>query len=74
MKSPQQREAIAERLALALAKLEQSWQGKTIGIGFSCDTETGRIRLSFEVPRDPAFTLTVTANVEDVKVGNGPEN
>ena len=67
-------EHIAQRLTLSLDQLEQNWIGKTIGIGYDCDTETGRITLSFEPVDDDANTLTVIADVRDVRPGRGNAN
>ena len=67
-------EHIAQRLTLSLDQLEQNWIGKTIGIGYDCDTETGRSTLSFEPAGDDANTLTVVADVRDVRPGRGNAN
>lgn len=74
MKNQIQREAIAQRLTMALDQMEQNWTGKTVGIGYDCDTETGRITLSFEPAGDPENRLVVIADVEDVRPGHGNQN
>jgi hypothetical protein len=69
MKSEKQREAIARRLAIGLKNLERSWQGKAIGIGFDADIDAGRITMTIG-PEGQTFNLVVTANIEDVRVGD----
>ncbi len=74
MKPKNQREAIADRLTRCLDQIEQNWVGRTIGIGYDCDTDTGRIKIVFE-PKDAAeHTVTIVANVTDVSVGTGDAN
>ena len=70
--TPQQRDAMTRRLAVGLKKLERSWSGKTIGIGFDADMDTGRITMTIG-PEGPTFNLVVTAAVEDVRVGDTTE-
>lgn len=74
MRTPKQTEAISERLAISLAKLEQNWSRSVIQIGYECDTDTGRIVIRFEPVGDPANILTVSADVADVRAGDGPSN
>lgn len=74
MRTPKQTEAIAERLSVSLAKLEKNWARSVIQIGYQCDTDTGRIVIRFEPVDDPANILTVSADVADVRVGEGPSN
>ena len=74
MKPKNRREAIADRLTRCLDQLEQNWIGKTIGIGYDCDTETGRIRLIFEPQGAPEHTVTVSADITDISVGQGNAN
>ena len=69
MKSRQQQEAIARRLAIGLKTLERSWQGKAIGIGFTADIEAGTITMTIG-PEGQTFNLVVTANVDDVRTGD----
>ena len=69
MKSKQQQEAVAKRLAFNLKTLEQQWAGKPIGIGFDCDLDAGRITMTIG-PAGQTFNLVVTANVEDVRAGD----
>lgn len=68
------REAAAQRLARALDQMEQNWIGKTVGIGYECDVDSGRITLTFEPVGDAANVLTITADVADVRTGQGPQN
>jgi hypothetical protein len=74
MKPKNPREAIADRLTRCLDQIEQNWIGRTIGIGYDCDTETGRIKIVFE-PNDAAeHTVTIVADITDVSVGTGDAN
>jgi hypothetical protein len=68
------REARAERIALGLASLEKQWRGKQVGIGFDADTDTGRIVITFGVADEPAFTVTITADIDGVSIGTGDAN
>lgn len=68
------RESRAERTALNLAKMERAWKGKAVGIGFDCDTETGRIVVKFGPVDHPALTITITADIDSISVGEGDEN
>lgn len=74
METPNPREARAERIALGLANLERSWSGKPVGIGFDCDTETGRITVSVGAIGEPAYTFAISADIDDVVIGEGPRN
>lgn len=74
MRNPKQREAIAKRLTLCLDEVEQSWAGRPIGIGYDCDTDTGRITLRFGPADAPEHTVTLNVDVEDVQVGRGSVN
>lgn len=65
---------IAQRLTMALDSIEQAWIGKTVGIAYECDTDTGRIVITFQSMSDPAQCVTVRAHVTDVDVGTGPKN
>jgi hypothetical protein len=67
-------ESIARRLSLALDHLEQAWIGKTVGISYDIDTETGRVKLSLEPAGDDANTLTIHADVRDIRPGRGNDN
>lgn len=67
-------EAIARRLALALNSIEQEWIGKTVGIAYDIDTDTGRVRLDFVPKGAEEQTVTVFADVRDVRAGKGGEN
>lgn len=71
MKSP--REQMVERLALNLKRLEESWIGQGIGIGFDADLDTGRVTI-YIGPGGQTFRLTITANAEDVRIGEGEWN
>jgi hypothetical protein len=74
MEPKKPREARAERLAIALKKLERSWHGKQVGIGFECDTETGEITVSVGAVGEPAYTFNVSADIDDISVGQGDPN
>lgn len=67
-------ESIAQRITLALDALEQAWRGKTVGIAYECDTDTGRIRVTFEPLGDDANTLTIYTDVRDIHPGRGNTN
>lgn len=67
-------EYIAQRITMALDHIEQAWIGKTVGIAYECDTETGRIRVSFEPLGDDANTITIYADVRDIHPGRGDAN
>jgi hypothetical protein len=67
-------ESMARRLALALNSIEQEWRGMVIGIAYDIDTDTGRVRLDFVPEGNPAQTVTVFADVRDVRVGAGDHN
>lgn len=71
MKTP--REQMVERLAFSLKRLEKSWIGQGIGIGFDADLDTGKVTL-YIGPEGQTFNLTVTANADDVRVGGGEWN
>ena len=72
-KMKSRREQTTERLAVGLKKLEQSWQGKPVGIGFDADLESGRITLTIG-PEGQTFNLVVSADVDDVRIGSGERN
>ena len=74
MMTPKQREAITKRLAVGLRYLEKSWNGKTIGIGFDAYMDTGRITITLGPDGGQTFNLVVSANVEDVRIGDGEFN
>lgn len=65
---------IARRLTLALNSIEQAWVGKTVGIAYECDTDTGRIVITFQSMDDPAQCVTIRAHVADVDAGLGSKN
>lgn len=67
-------ESMARRLALALNSIEQEWRGMVIGIAYDIDTDTGRVQLDFVAEGNPAQTVTVFADVRDVRVGAGDHN
>lgn len=67
-------ETMARRLALALDHLEQAWIGKTVGIAYDIDTDTGRVKLSIEPAGDDQNTLTIHADVRDVRPGRENAN
>lgn len=74
MKPKSQLEAIASRVTRCLDQIEQNWIGRTIGIGYDCDTDTGRITIVLEPKDAPEHTVTITADVTDVLVGVGSTN
>ena len=67
-------ESMVLRVTRALEYLEEKWQGKTIGIGFDCDIEAGRINLILEPDGEPENCLQVNVDVANIMVGNGDEN
>ena len=67
-------EAMVLRVTRSLETLERSWEGKTIGIGFDCDVEVGRINLVLEPEGEPENSLTVHVDVSDIFVGRGDTN
>lgn len=68
------RESRVERLTLQLDQLEQDWIGRTIGIGYDADTDTGRIVITFEPQGAPALALRIVCDVDAVRVGRGDSN
>lgn len=67
-------EAMMMRTTAVLAKLEEAWRGKTIGIGYECDVEAGRINLIFEPDGHPELAVQVNTDIANVCVGEGDEN
>jgi hypothetical protein len=67
-------EAMLLRITRNLETLERAWEGKTIGIGFDCDVEVGRINLVFEPENEPENALVVHVDVADILIGQGDEN
>jgi hypothetical protein len=62
------------RITKNLEAMERSWEGKTIGIGFDCDVEVGRIDLVFEPDGEPENAIVVHVDVADIYIGRGDEN
>lgn len=73
-RSRQNTEAMLLRVTKNLEALERAWEGKTIGIGFECDVEVGRIDLVFEPEGEPENSLVVHVDVANVMVGRGENN
>ena len=73
-RSRQNTEAMLLRVTKNLEALERAWEGKTIGIGFECDVEVGRIDLVFEPEGEPENALVVHVDVANVMVGRGENN
>jgi fibronectin type 3 domain-containing protein len=67
-------ESIVGRVTRALDKLEQQWEGKTIGIGYEVDVEVGHIILTLQPDDQPELSLNVTVDISGVFVGVGDEN
>ena len=67
-------EAMLLRVTRNLETLERAWEGKTIGIGFECDVEVGRIELVFEPENEPENALVVHVDVSNVLIGRGDVN
>lgn len=55
-------------------RLEQQWEGKTIGIGYEVDVEVGHIILTLQPDDQPELSLNVTVDISGVFVGVGDEN
>jgi hypothetical protein len=72
--SKKKRSAAVERLTKQLDRLEQSWNGQTIGIGYDADTGEDVITITLEPTDDPVHGMTITARVADVTIGTGDEN
>lgn len=73
-RSRQNTEAMLLRVTKNLEALERSWEGKTIGIGFECDVEVGRISLVFEPEGEPENCLVIHADVANIAIGQGEAN
>lgn len=67
-------EAMVLRITRGLEAIERAWEGKTIGIGFDCDVEVGRINLVFQPEDEPESAVVVHVDVADILIGAGPEN
>jgi len=67
-------ESIVNRVTRALDRLEQQWEGKTIGIGYEVDVEVGHIILTLQPEDQPELSLNVTVDISGVFVGVGDEN
>ena len=74
MSSRKKRSAAVELLTKQLDRLEQSWAGRTIGIGYDADTGEDVITITLEPTDDPTHAMTITARVADVTIGTGNEN
>lgn len=73
-RSRQRSEAMLMRVSAALERLEQQWEGKTIGIGFDCDVEVGRVNLILQPTDEPELCLQLNLDVANIMVGQGDEN
>ena len=67
-------ESIVNRVTRALDKLEQQWEGKTIGIGYEVDVEVGQIILTLEPEGHPELSLNISVDISGVFVGAGDAN
>jgi hypothetical protein len=67
-------ESMIMRITKALGYLEEQWEGKTIGIGYECDVEAGRINLILEPDGEPELCLQVNVDISNVLVGQGDGN
>lgn len=67
-------EAMVLRVTRSLEAVETAWQGKTIGIGFDCDVEVGRVSLIFEPENEPENAVVVHVDVANIEVGRGDSN
>lgn len=67
-------EAIVDRITRALDRLEEQWEGKTIGIGYEVDVEVGQIILTLEPDGEPELSLNISVDISGVFVGVGDEN
>ena len=67
-------EAMVLRITRNLETLERAWEGKTIGIGFDCDVEVGRVDLVFEPEGEPENALVIHCDIASILVGRGDAN
>ena len=67
-------ESMLMRTTAVLAKLEEAWKEKTIGIGYECDTASGRMTITFEPEGCPELAIQISTDVANVCVGEGDEN
>lgn len=67
-------EAMVDRITAALDRLEEQWEGKTIGIGYEVDVEVGQIILTLEPDGEPELSLNISVDISGVFVGAGDEN
>jgi hypothetical protein len=67
-------EAMVARITRSLDAIERAWEGKTIGIGYECDVEAGRVNLTFEPEGEPEHAVTVHVDIADIVTGTGDEN
>lgn len=74
MNADSPRSSRVERLTLQLDQLEQDWIGRTVGIGYDADTDTGRIVITIEPQDAPALALRIVCDVDAVRVGRGDAN
>lgn len=70
----QNTEAMVLRVTRNLESLERAWEGKTIGIGFDCDVEVGRVNLVFEPEGEPENALVVHCDIASILIGQGDVN
>lgn len=73
-RSRQVSEAMVLRITKSLDRLETSWQGKNIGIGYECDVEVGRINLTIQPEDEPENALEVHVDIASIFTGRGNEN
>lgn len=67
-------ESMVTRITSNLDKLERSWAGKTIGIGYEVDVEVGQIVLTLEPEGEPSLRLEVSVDISNISVGKGGRN
>lgn len=73
-RSRKRSEAMVLRVSASLEHLEQQWEGKTIGIGFECDVEAGRMNIVLQPTGRPDLCLQMNLDVANILVGRGGEN
>lgn len=67
-------EAMVDRITASLDRLEEQWEGKTIGIGYEVDVEVGRIILTLEPEGHPEHALEVSVDIANIRAGMGEDN
>ena len=67
-------EAMVIRITRGLDSLEAAWAGKTIGIGYECDIEAGRVNVTIQPEDEPENAVEFHVDVADIVIGRGDEN